>query len=38
MAAIIGAFAPSGQPVPIQKTQQIKIALEAPAADHSAMP
>src|SRR3954451_25342585 len=36
--AIIGAEAPSGQPVPIQKAQQIRIADAAPAADHRARP
>src|SRR4051795_13422080 len=37
-AAIIGADAPSGQPVPIQNAQQIRMAADAPAADHRARP
>jgi hypothetical protein len=35
-AAIIGAEAPSAQPVEIQSAQQSRIAATAPAADHSA--
>jgi hypothetical protein len=37
-AAIIGADAPSGQPVAIQRPQQIRIEIMALAADHNAMP
>src|ERR1700756_4347065 len=35
-AAIIGAEAPSAQPVAIHSAQQSRIARAAPAADHSA--
>ncbi len=37
-AAIIGAEAPSAQPVAIHKPQQIRIGDRAPAADHRAIP
>ena len=37
-AAIIGAEAPSAQPVAIHTPQQIRMATAVPAADHSAMP
>jgi hypothetical protein len=38
MAAIIGADAPSVQPVAIQNAEVIRTTTAAPAADHSASP